>query len=162
MSLEPFSDLCLEAAVRAIVNSSTFPLMDDTSTIHLEYPSSIPDGREQILCPNIAFTVVSRNDASFLLLVGATELRFAKTVVTGAAVLGAARSAHLAPHAPLPRAGGHRGHSGRGGGAGAGRGHLLVLPLAAALRLVQSGQWCLDQMDLTNNCLLTPCFTFLT
>ena len=56
MSLEPFSDLCLEAAVRAIVNSSTFPLMDDTSTNHVEHPGSIPDGRE-MLCPNIAFTL---------------------------------------------------------------------------------------------------------
>ena len=131
MSLEPFCDLCLEASVRAIVNSLTFPLMDDTSTIHLEHFSSIPDAREQMLCPNIAFTVVSRNDASFLLLVGATELWFVNTVVTGAAVLGVARSAHLAPHAPFPRSGGHRGRCGRGGGAGGGRGHLLVLPLAA-------------------------------
>ena len=47
-------------------------------------------------------------------------------VVTGPAILGTARSAHFAPHAPRPRAGGHRGHCGRGGS-----GHLLVLPLAA-------------------------------
>ena len=54
--MEPFSDLCLESAVRAIANSSTFPLMDDTSTNHVEHPGSIPDGRE-MLCPNIAFTL---------------------------------------------------------------------------------------------------------
>ena len=39
------------------MNSSTFlfPLMDDTSTILLEHPSSIPDGRKQMLCPDMAF-----------------------------------------------------------------------------------------------------------
>ena len=71
-------------------------------------------------------------NASLLLLVWATKLRFVETVVTGAAVLGLTRSAHLAPHASLPRAGGHRGHCGWGGGAGGGRGHLLVLPLPAS------------------------------
>ena len=71
-------------------------------------------------------------DASLLFLVGAPELWFVKTVVTGAAVLGSARSAHIAPHAPLPRAGGHRGHCGWGGGAGGGHGYLLVLPLATS------------------------------
>ena len=29
--------------------------MDDTSTIYLEHPSSIPDGRKQMLCPDMAF-----------------------------------------------------------------------------------------------------------
>ena len=72
-------------------------------------------------------------------------------VVTGPAILGTARSAHFAPHAPRPRAGGHRGHCGRGGS-----GHLLVLPLAAVSWWYWV--WCWDQMDLTNNCLLTPCF----
>ena len=42
-----------------------------------------------------------------------------------------ARSAHFAPHAPLPRTSGQRGRCGRGGGAGGRRGHLLVLPLKA-------------------------------
>ena len=58
VSVKPFSDLCFEAAVRAIVNSSTFPLVDDISRIHPEHPRSIPDGREQMLCPNMTSTVV--------------------------------------------------------------------------------------------------------
>ena len=58
VSVEMFSDLGLEVAVRAIVNSPTFPLVDDISRIHPEHPSSISDGREQMLCPNMTSTVV--------------------------------------------------------------------------------------------------------
>ena len=58
VSVKPFSDLRLKAAVRAIVNSPTFPLVDDISKIHPEHPSCIPDGREQMLCPNMTSAVV--------------------------------------------------------------------------------------------------------
>ena len=37
VSVEMFSDLGLEVAVRAIVNSPTFPLVDDISRIHPEH-----------------------------------------------------------------------------------------------------------------------------
>ena len=74
VSVKPFSDLRLKAAVRATVNSPTFSLVDDISKIHLEHPSCIPDGREQMLCPNMTFTVVSISEGLVTELTAVTQI----------------------------------------------------------------------------------------
>ena len=75
VSVKPFSDLCFEAAVRAIVNSSTFPLVDDISRIHPEHPSCIPNGREQMLCPNMTSAVVCISEGLVTELTTVTQIR---------------------------------------------------------------------------------------
>ena len=74
VSVEMFSDLGLEVAVRAIVNSPTFPLVDDISRIHPEHPSCIPDGWEQMLCSNMTFTVVSISEGLVTELTAVTQV----------------------------------------------------------------------------------------